>query len=124
MKKGDVILILTVAVLAIGLWGFSYFQGLVQGASEVIIKSEGEVVTTLEIDATTSASYTVENQYGRNVIWIEAGQVKMHEASCKNQLCVEAGHIHLPGQSIVCLPNRVVVEIKSKKPLAVDAISQ
>jgi hypothetical protein len=38
----------------------------------------------------------------------------MDSASCKNQVCVDHGAISLKGDSIVCLPNRVVVEIKGE----------
>ena len=33
-------------------------------------------------------------------------------SDCKNQLCVEHSSISRTNQSIVCLPNRVVIEIK------------
>ncbi|SEA02451.1 hypothetical protein SAMN02745687_01460 [Lachnospiraceae bacterium NK3A20] len=46
-----------------------------------------------------------------NVVVIRNGEVYMSEASCRNQICVNTGAIRAPGQSIICLPNRVVVEI-------------
>lgn len=124
MKKGDWVLILLVGALALSGWAVTkLFLGSADERT-VTIKSEGKVTTELQIDATTSASYTVENQYGTNVIWVREGIVEMHEASCKNQLCVHAGPIEQPGQSIVCLPNRVVVEIQGKREDGVDAISK
>ncbi len=124
MKKGDIIIIIAIAVLAIGGWAMTHLVSNSTQALSVVVKSEGKVLNQLQIDATTSASYTVENKYGSNVIWIREGSVEMHEASCKNQLCVNVGHISLPGQSIVCLPNRVVIEIKGENTDGVDAISQ
>ena len=38
----------------------------------------------------------------------------MESSTCKNQICVEHGKISLKGDSIVCLPNRVVVEIEGE----------
>lgn len=124
MKKGDLFLILAVAVIALGVWGYNQFLANTSADKMVVIKSEGLVVTQLALDATTSASYRVENDLGSNVVWIREGQVTMHEASCKNQLCVHAAPISQPGLSIVCLPNRVVIEVKGSQTLGVDAISK
>ena len=46
-----------------------------------------------------------------NVVVISEGKVSVTEASCKNQVCVKHGAISGPGESIVCLPNRLVVRI-------------
>ena len=32
-------------------------------------------------------------------------------SDCANQICVNTGAVSLAGESIVCLPNRVMVEI-------------
>lgn len=47
-----------------------------------------------------------------NTIVIERGQVFMKAAECPDQICVRHKPISKDGESIVCLPNRVVVEIK------------
>ncbi|MFZ5647983.1 MAG: Gx transporter family protein [Bacillota bacterium] len=38
-------------------------------------------------------------------------RIRVVESNCKDDLCIQAGWIERPGQSIVCLPNRVVVSI-------------
>ncbi|MCK8058288.1 MULTISPECIES: NusG domain II-containing protein [unclassified Fusibacter] len=115
MKKGDIIIIIAAILLAAALYlGFDLLVPQ-DGQREVVIKSEGVEVTRLAVDATTSASYTVENSYGDNTIYVEGLSVHMHEASCKNQVCVTDGEIDKIGQSLVCLPNRVTVEIVGKQ---------
>ncbi len=47
-----------------------------------------------------------------NTIEIKDGEVDVTEASCKNRICVNHKKIEKKGESIVCLPNKVVVEIK------------
>jgi len=42
---------------------------------------------------------------------VKSGRIRVSESDCKNHVCMEEGWIMNPGQSIVCLPNRVVVEI-------------
>ena len=77
----------------------------------------------LEIAIPLSGPYTyvfedrtieIDNEGHTNVIVIEDGTVRMESSSCKNQICVDHGRISLIGDSIVCLPNRVVVEIEGK----------
>ena len=48
---------------------------------------------------------------GSNTVCIADGKVSVTEASCKNQVCVHHGEISRSGESIVCLPNRLVVRI-------------
>ncbi|MBR3211990.1 MAG: NusG domain II-containing protein, partial [Firmicutes bacterium] len=56
----------------------------------------------------------IENAGHINKITINDGQVQMTEASCHNQICVKHGAISKDNETIVCLPNRVVVRIESE----------
>ena len=47
-----------------------------------------------------------------NTVEIKSGSVSVTDASCRNQVCVRHGAISRPGESIVCLPNRLVVTIE------------
>lgn len=49
-----------------------------------------------------------------NVCEIKDGKVKMTEASCPDHVCIRQGTIDAPGETVVCLPNKVVLEIVSK----------
>ena len=48
----------------------------------------------------------------KNTVIIKDGQVYMAEADCPDKLCVNSKPISSRGQSIVCLPNRIVLKIK------------
>lgn len=49
-----------------------------------------------------------------NLVQIREGRVSMAHSDCKNQVCVHTGEITQAGETIVCLPNRVTVEILNK----------
>ena len=51
------------------------------------------------------------HQGGSNIVTIENGGVTMTDADCPDKLCVKTGRISKTGETIVCLPHRVVVEI-------------
>lgn len=48
-----------------------------------------------------------------NVLVIEHGAVHMEEASCPDKLCVRQGEKSRIGETIVCLPHRLVVTVIS-----------
>ncbi len=48
---------------------------------------------------------------GKNTVIIEDGRAYMREADCPDLLCVKTGKIRSVGERIICLPNRVVVEV-------------
>ena len=49
---------------------------------------------------------------GTNHLVIQDGKATVTEASCPDKICVRQGPASESGQTIVCLPNRVVVTIK------------
>lgn len=58
-----------------------------------------------------------------NTVEISGCEVRVTEASCKNQVCVKHGSISHTGESIVCLPNRLVVRIEDPKGGGYDAVT-
>ncbi len=123
MKKGDWTIIIAGVVLAVVLY-FSYNQLMQRTADHyVVIKSEGTVVKTFPLDANTDETYRFENAFGTNLIVIERGVVDVTEADCKNRICVNSESISKVGQSIICLPHRLSVEIVSGDAEDVDVIA-
>ena len=75
------------------------------------VKVDGNIVYMLPLDK--NASVTVEGyQGGSNTVVIENGTVYMKDADCPDKLCEKTGKISKNGETIVCLPHRVVVEIQ------------
>jgi hypothetical protein len=52
---------------------------------------------------------------GTNLLIIQDGEAWVEEASCPDGLCKNMGKISQVGQSVICLPNKVVVEILDKE---------
>ncbi len=47
----------------------------------------------------------------------------MVKADCPDQLCVNQKPVSKNHESIICLPNRVVVEVESKEESEYDAVT-
>lgn len=78
----------------------------------VLISVDG--MQKMVLDITKDGEYVIEGTNGNNVLAIVDGKVYMNEASCPDKLCVNMGEISASGQTIICLPNRIVVEISGK----------
>ena len=68
---------------------------------------------------------TVASSAGTNVIEVQSDKVRVSEADCPNQDCVDQGWISNAGQQIVCLPHKLVVNITNKDAAsAYDVVGQ
>lgn len=102
VKKGDIAAAAAVTVAALA--AFMLF-GRSSGTT-VVIKQDSKVIYR----ASLYTDNTVE--LDGNTVVIKGGKVKMQSAGCKNQICVKTGEISKKGESIICLPNRVIAEIE------------
>lgn len=57
-----------------------------------------------------------------NILVIDDGRAEMKEASCPDQVCVRHKAVEHTGESIVCLPNRVLVSVEGKSSSAADQL--
>lgn len=82
--------------------------------NEVVVSVDGKVVKTFSLSE--NVTYEIEGAGGgRNLLVIENGEAYLKEASCPDHLCINMGSIKSVGQSIICLPNKVTVEIRGEK---------
>ncbi len=59
-----------------------------------------------------------------NHVRISDGFADMTEAACPDLLCVHQKKISKTGETIVCLPNRVVVEVIAGEDAGIDAVAE
>jgi Uncharacterized protein conserved in bacteria len=114
MKKQDIILI--IFSLAISAILYSFFWDGAEAGSSAVITLDGNVLIELPLDENTN--FTVEQEDDYNVIEIKDSYVIVRDASCPDQICVEHRKVHLVGETIVCLPHKLVVEIRGDAPAA------
>lgn len=112
-KKRDFLLLavlLAAAALLFSVRGF--FAG--RPAVMVSVSVDGTEIMTLDLNR--NDDIVIESGNGQtNHLIIEDGEAFLTEASCPDKLCVRQGAISETGQSIVCLPNRVIVTIVGTK---------
>jgi hypothetical protein len=117
----DFLLVVGVVALSVFLilhWATSGGEG---GKSFVVVSADGERVAEVPLDG-EGIELVVQGYQGESFIEIREGRVRMVDSACPDKLCVRTGWISRPGQSIICLPNRVVIEIKGGRG-DIDVIS-
>lgn len=119
MKKKDLILICSVLVLAAAFWLVPRAVGLFGNSKEqklrITVSGEEYGTYSLEEDQVIKVGDT-------NVCEIKDKKVSMISADCPDQLCVHQRTIQLQGETIVCLPNKVVLEIMGTKQTDQEAL--
>lgn len=114
MKKWDKIII-------ISLIGISFVPQII--FNWVVIKDYNKAYAVVSIEGKTykklpltgqveMKEYVIKTKYGTNLIVIENEKVAIREADCPDKICTEPGFIDKPGQSLVCLPHKVLVKIE------------
>ena len=114
LKKhiADICLISIFLILGIGLL-FCIISRKHQG-NQVLVLVNGTCVKTFWQEE--EVTYQIQSEQGENMLRISEGKVWLSEADCPDKICVNMGKIQYPGQSIICLPHKVVVEIREGGP--------
>jgi len=119
-------LILSIALLAV-IAGCSVFfiwmqKQATDRATIAYIYQNGELIETIDLSAVEEAyTFTVEGDDGSyNVIEVRPGEIGIIEASCPDHLCMETGFIHNGTIPVVCLPNALIIEVKSAEDTGSD----
>lgn len=121
--KNDLILIsiiLTIIfIFIIIFYAFNNKKGNV-----VIITLDGELYGTYSLDDDITVEIKNSNDHITNKLIISEGYANMIEADCPDKLCVHQKKISLDKESIVCLPNKIVVMVSSEEESGLDAIAK
>lgn len=120
MKKNDWIL-MSIVVL-IGLLSFGIVKWIQQESTKepmAQITVNGKIVGTYPLSENQIIDIPSKGKW-TNRFKIEDGAIYMLEANCPDKICVHHKPISQNGETIVCLPNKVVVVIKNGVEREVD----
>lgn len=109
MKKNEIIII--ISLLAVCLMGIAAFY-LLSATDEplsVRVTRQGEVIAVFPLSEDHTETFT--DTSGSNTLEISDGTAKMIDADCPDHICVKTYPISSPGETIVCLPHKLVIEV-------------
>lgn len=112
MKKGDILIIILAFCIATSL---SIYRTNAKRSAfqEFLIVMDDEIISNYTFDENFNKRITIEEEGILNIIEVSNGQIKMIEANCPDQVCVQSRPISKNGEMIVCLPHRLYVKIVS-----------
>ncbi len=110
IRKGDMLLLLAILLFSGIFWLAVHF--ILPKGDKAVVTVDGKTVLTL--DLSEDAEQVVSTDAGTNTILISGGKVSVSSADCPDKLCVKHSAIHTSGDTIVCLPHKLVVEVESE----------
>ena len=103
---------------------FVFCSRMKKAGSMVIVEKNGKTYCSTSLYEDQRIEIEDDNGNITNILIIEDKKAYMQEADCPDQLCVHQKAISKTGETIVCLPNRVVVSISSHEKDSLDGIAQ
>lgn len=101
----DFFLVLALLGLAAGIYALRAVPG-----REVFVRVNGVAATeSMEINGVA--------------VEINGARARIADSPCRDRICVNAGWLEKPGDTAICLPQRVVVEIAGGKKAAFDGVA-
>ena len=114
-------------------WYLLFFI-LILGASALLIlraTSSDGAIAEVYVDGKLTDSYDLNNEAditlqginGTNRLIIKDNYADVTDASCPDKLCVHQKKINRTNETIVCLPNKLVIKIKGGQAAEYDSIT-
>ncbi len=105
-KKGDFVVFgIIIAVSLVLLFTLFGSEG-----KYVAVTLEGE--TYGEYSLRTDSETLIKTQGGTNTLVIKDGEAKFMHSDCPDKTCEKTGKISHKGETIVCLPHKIIAEVR------------
>lgn len=113
MNKSDLKLIVSIlGITIIFLAIFSMIQK--QEAKTAVIYYQNEVVQIIDLTQNEQREYIVEGANGPVVIEVNKGKIRVKQEESPLHICSKQGYISKNAEMIVCLPNKIIIQIEAK----------
>ena len=102
--------ILTITIVTLLL--FSTMHQTVPATANIYY--ENELIKTIDLSQNDQKEYTIEGKNGLVIIEVNHGKIRVKEENSPLHICSKQGYISKSSETIICLPNRIVIEIEAK----------
>ena len=90
------------------------------GGAWAVVSVDGQEIARYRLDQDREETI---GQGDYNILRIENGAAAVTEANCGDRTCVVMGPISREGETIVCLPHRLLIRVEGGEASGVDAVS-
>ncbi len=111
MRKNDMFLVLVLAILAVGSWVF-FHAAQSQGGKVLVVRRDQQVIQRIELKkVTTETKLLVPVKDGELTVIYDHEGARVIESPCPDKICIHQGKITRSGQTIACVPEKVLVSL-------------
>ena len=114
----DAIVIFTLLIISftpLAIFHYSYAQSANDDVVAYIL-IDGEVVDTFTLSESTphelKTYYPAGDQY--NIIEVDGTRIRVKEDNSPDQIAVKTGWISRPGETSICLPHKLIIDIRGE----------
>ena len=112
LKKRDILVVILLLFLSIGMAFFVQKIKSNENGNYLRVELNEKEYGTYPLNKDKTFKIKIdEDEY--NIVEIKNGKVKMREANCRDLICTHMPSIEKIGETIVCLPHRLILEIIS-----------
>ena len=115
-KKRDIVL--AAVLLILGITGVLIVKYGLKSGNTADIYIDDKLVQT--IDMSVDDEYTFQTDKGSNTVEVRNCAVSMKSADCPDKVCVRMGTKNRNGETITCLPHKLVIEVHGGQEQEVD----
>lgn len=116
----DIIFVMGVLAVSLLIWlAFRYINGSSGDSVAVVRNGQEEGRYSLLEDNV----YIISGETGYNLLVISGGEAFITDADCPDGLCMKQKPISRKGESIICLPHKLVIQVEAKEESDLDAVT-
>ncbi len=95
-----------------------------KGGAAAAVYQDGKLLRTIDLSQVDEPyTFQVDGPAGANTVEVERGRIRVKHADCPDQVCVHQGWISTGVTPIVCLPNKLVIQLEGGGD-AIDGVTR
>ena len=110
-RIADFFVIALVLICALAIWLYPFFTK----------SGERAIIEQAQVSRTVYLSEDGETQLDGATVRVKNGKIAITQSDCPDKVCVKTGEISKKGETIVCVPNEIVITIEGEQE--VDTIA-
>lgn len=123
VSRNDIIFLAVLAAVVAAVFVIFSVMGKKEDGAYVLVTIDGEEYGVYSL-AQEQEVPIIQDGVTTNVLVIEDDFADMTEADCPDKLCVHQKAISKNNETIVCLPNKVVVQVMGSEESGFDSIAK
>lgn len=118
MKKGDkIVAIVLLIVVMVSFIALGIYRQVSKGSENIaVIKQDGKIIKTIDLNKIVETQeFKIKTEKGDyNTVLVKHNSICIKDSDCPHKECIKSGWISQPGEMIVCLPNKLIIDIQGQ----------